>query len=53
CCPPCGACCVPSMPRCVMLAGYAGMCPSDQPALFSCALPHTFIWIPPISAAGE
>ena len=32
----------------------AGMCPSDQPALFSFALlPHTFIWMPPDSAARE
>ena len=50
---PCGVYYVPLLPRCVMLAGYAGMCPSDQPALFSFAQHHTCIWIPPISAAGE
>jgi hypothetical protein len=53
CCLPCGAGYVPSLPRRVMLAGYAGMCPSDLPALFSFALPHTCIWIPPISAGRE
>ena len=50
---PCGVYYVPLLPRCVMLAGYAGMCPSDWPALCSFVLPHTCIWIPPISAAGE
>ena len=35
------------------LAGYAGMCPSDQPALFSFDQHHTCIWIPPDSAARE
>ena len=47
-------------PRCpdVLMAGWlAGWLywhvPSDQPALFSLALPHTCIWIPPISAARE
>ena len=49
-CPPCGAGYAPSLPRCVLMAGYACMCPSDLPALFSFALPHTCIWIPPISA---
>ena len=54
CCPPCGVCYESSLPRCVMLAGYASMCPSDLPALISSiALPHTCIWIPPVSAAGE
>ena len=44
----------PPLPRCVMLAGYAGMCHSDKPALFSFALlPHTCIWIHPDSAACE
>jgi hypothetical protein len=38
---------------CVMLAGYGGMCPFDQPALFSCAQHHTCIWIHPDSAARE
>ena len=53
CCLPCGVCYVPSVPRRVMLVGYAGMCPSDLLALCSFPLPHTCIWIPPISAAGE
>ena len=39
--------------RNVLLASYAGMCPSDYPALLSFALPHTFILIPPDSAARE
>ena len=43
----------PLMLRCVMLAGHAGMCPSDLPAFVSIALPHTCIWIPPDSAACE
>jgi hypothetical protein len=40
-------------PRCsdVLLAGHAGMCPSDQRALFSFAQHHTCIWIHPDSAA--
>jgi len=49
----CGVCYVPSLLRRVLMAGYAGMCPTDLPALFSFALPHTCIWIPPISAARE
>jgi hypothetical protein len=53
CCPLRGVHYVPLLPRCVMLAGYAGMCPSDLPVFFSFALPHTCIWIPPDSAAGE
>ena len=49
----CLQCYVPSSIPCVLLAGYASMCPSDYPALFSFALPHTCNWIPPDSAAGE
>ena len=36
-----------------MLAGNAGMCPSDLPALFFFTLPRTCIWIPSEFAAGE
>ena len=43
----------PVFALCVLLAGYAAMCPSDYPALLSFALPHTCIWIPPDSAARE
>jgi hypothetical protein len=35
------------------LAGYAGMCPSDLPALLSFAQHHTCIWIPLDSAGGK
>jgi hypothetical protein len=38
---------------CRWLAVYASMCTTDLPALFSLALPHACIWIPPISAGGE
>jgi hypothetical protein len=44
---------VPSLPRCLMLAGYVGMCPSYLSASFSFALPRTCIRIPSISAVGE
>ena len=37
CCPRCVAFCMPSLLRCVLLAGHAGMCPSDYPELFSVA----------------
>jgi hypothetical protein len=50
--PPRGVCYVPSLPRCVMLAGYAGMCPCDQLALFSFALPQTCNCIP-LDCAGR
>jgi hypothetical protein len=39
--------------HCVLLAGNAGMCPSDYTEMFLFALPHACIWIPPISAASE
>jgi hypothetical protein len=53
CCSPRGVYYVPLLPRCAMLAGYAGMCPSAYPELFSVAQHHTCIWIPPDSAACE
>ena len=49
----CLQCYVPCIIPCVLLAGYAGMCPSDYPAVFSFALPHTCIWVPPDSAGSE
>ena len=49
----CLHCYVPSIIPCVLLAGYASLCPSDMPALFSFAQHHTCIWIPPTSAASE
>ena len=39
-CRPCGVYYVPLLPRCVMLVGYGGMCPSDSPALCCFVLPH-------------
>ena len=44
---------VMSPPCPVLMAGYASMCPCDCPELFSFVLPHTCIWIPPISAESE